>query len=150
MGTLEYCWPSTRARLPVEHYLGQENEGHALRPRSQSGPNQWQARPRRGAQGLLWRRPRCHRPASPHQQCLYRRAAAWQGRLSESRHPRHLLLGSSDESSDEAEYGAPAVDSYGAPAQEYAEPAPSYDAPAPAYEEPAPSYDAPAPAYDAP
>jgi len=62
----------------------------------------------------------------------------------------NLLLGSSDESSDEAEYGAPAVDSYGAPAQEYAEPAPSYDAPAPAYEEPAPSYDAPAPAYDAP
>ena len=63
----------------------------------------------------------------------------------------NLLLGSSsDESSDEAEYGAPAVDSYGAPAQEYAEPAPSYDAPAPAYEEPAPAYDAPAPAYDAP
>merc|ERR1711971_497786 len=63
----------------------------------------------------------------------------------------NLLLGSSsDESSDEAEYGAPAVDSHGAPAQEYAEPAPSYDAPAPAYEEPAPTYDAPAPAYDAP
>ena len=56
----------------------------------------------------------------------------------------NLLLGSSDESADEAEYGAPAVDSYGAPAQEYAEPAPSYDAPAPTYEEPAPAYEEPA------
>ena len=62
----------------------------------------------------------------------------------------NLLLGSSDESSDEAEYGAPAVDSYGAPAQEYAEPAPSYDAPAPAYEEPAATYEEPAPAYEEP
>merc|ERR1711971_1375624 len=64
----------------------------------------------------------------------------------------NLLLGSSsDESSDEAEYGAPAVDSYGAPAQEYAEPAPSYDAPAPAYDEPAPAYEEPvADTYGAP
>jgi len=60
----------------------------------------------------------------------------------------NLLLGSSDEASDE--YGAPPVDSYGAPAQEYAEPAPSYDAPAPAYEEPAPAYEEPAPAYEEP
>merc|ERR1711910_189457 len=65
----------------------------------------------------------------------------------------NLLLGSSDEASDE--YGAPPVDSYGAPAQEYAEPAPSYDAPAPAYEEPVPdTYGAPAadplPSYGAP
>merc|ERR1711936_1113144 len=63
----------------------------------------------------------------------------------------NLLLGSSDESSDEAEYGAPAVDSYGAPAQEYAEPAPSYDAPAPAYDAPAPAYEEPvADTYGAP
>ena len=62
----------------------------------------------------------------------------------------NLLLGSSDESADEAEYGAPAVDSYGAPAQEYAEPAPSYDAPAPTYEEPAPAYEEPAATYEEP
>merc|ERR1711910_268790 len=37
----------------------------------------------------------------------------------------NLLLGSSDESADDAEYGAPAVDSYGAPA---ADPLPSYGA----------------------
>merc|ERR1711936_1177407 len=61
----------------------------------------------------------------------------------------NLLLGSSDESSDEAEYGAPAVDSYGAPA--YEEPAPSYDAPAPAYDAPAPAYEEPvADTYGAP
>merc|ERR1711910_201417 len=62
----------------------------------------------------------------------------------------NLLLGSSDESADDAEYGAPAVDSYGAPAQEYAEPAPSYDAPAPTYEEPAPAYEEPAATYEEP
>merc|ERR1711910_192362 len=65
----------------------------------------------------------------------------------------NLLLGSSDEASDE--YGAPPVDSYGAPAQEYAEPAPAYEEPAPAYEEPVPdTYGAPAadplPSYGAP
>merc|ERR1712083_886477 len=59
----------------------------------------------------------------------------------------NLLLGSSDEASDE--YGAPPVDSYGAPAQEYAEPAPAYEEPVPdTYGAPAadplPSYGAPA------
>jgi len=64
----------------------------------------------------------------------------------------NLLLGSSgaDESADEASYGAPVVDSYGAPAEEYGAPAPSYEEPAVAYDAPAPSYDAPAPSYDAP
>lgn len=62
----------------------------------------------------------------------------------------NLLLGSESAVADEAEYGAPAVDSYGAPAVEYAEPAPAYNEPAPAYEEPAPAYDAPAPAYEEP
>ena len=46
-------------------------------------------------------------------------------------------------------YGAPPVDSYGAPAVAYEEPAPAYGPPQ-TYEEPAPQYDAPAPAYNAP
>jgi len=68
----------------------------------------------------------------------------------------NLLLGQSDEASDDA-YGAPAeVDSYGAPAVSYEEPAPAYGAPAtyeepaPSYEEPAPTYEEPAPSYEAP
>merc|ERR1712173_72472 len=148
----EYCWPSSGARrLPVEHYFGIRKmkvtlfflAALAITINGKPAPN---AEPKAffgtglGAIAL----PAITNNAFIDGLLLGKVAFLKAAILA------NLLLGSSDESSDEAEYGAPAVDSYGAPAQEYAEPAPSYDAPAPAYEEPAPSYDAPAPAYDAP
>ena len=63
--------------------LTQVSPGHAFLPRSPGHHNQWQAGTERGAKGLLWHRPRCHRLAGHHQLCPDRRAAAGQGRLSE-------------------------------------------------------------------
>merc|ERR1711981_791879 len=145
----EYCWPSSGARrLPVEHYFGIRKMKVTLfflaalaitingKPAPNAEPKAFFG-PGLGAIAL---------PAITNSALI---DGLLLGKVAflKAAIPANLLLGSSDEASDEAEYGAPAVDSYGAPAQEYAEPAPSYDAPAPAYEEPAPSYDAPAPAY---
>ena len=76
------CWRPLPGVVPTLQ-LTHVSPGHALRPRSPGHHNQWQARAQRGAQGLLWRRARRHRPARPHQLGPDRRAAAWQGRLSE-------------------------------------------------------------------
>merc|ERR1712227_944659 len=149
MGTLEYCWPSSGARrLPVEHYFGIRKMKVTLfflaalaitingKPTPDAEPKAFFGAGL-GAIAL----PAITNNAFIDGLLLGKVAFLKAAILA------NLLLGSSDEgASDDAEYGAPAVDSYGAPAQEYAEPAPSYDAPAPAYEEPAPSYDAPAPA----
>merc|ERR1712158_154053 len=146
MGTLEYCWPSSGARrLPVEHYFGIRKmkvtlfflAALAITINGKPAPN---AEPKAffgtglGAIAL----PAITNSALIDGLLLGKVAFLKAAILA------NLLLGSSDESADDAEYGAPAVDSYGAPAQEYAEPAPSYDAPAPTYEEPAATYEEPA------
>jgi len=152
MGTLEYCWPSSGARrLPVEHYFGIRKmkvslfflAALAITINGKPAPN---AEPKAffgtglGAIAL----PAITNSALIDGLLLGKVAFLKAAILA------NLLLGSSDESADDAEYGAPAVDSYGAPAQEYAEPAPSYDAPAPTYEEPAPAYEEPAATYEEP
>ena len=70
-------------RKKKDSQLTQVSPGHAFLPRSPGHHNQWQAGTERGAKGLLWHRPRCHRLAGHHQLCPDRRAAAGQGRLSE-------------------------------------------------------------------
>merc|ERR1711899_78785 len=128
----EYCWPSSGARrLPVEHYFGIRKmkvtlfflAALAITVNGKPAPN---AEPKAffgtglGAIAL----PAITNSALIDGLLLGKVAFLKAAILA------NLLLGSSDESADDAEYGAPAVDSYGAPAQEYAEPAPSCRPPA--------------------
>jgi|ERR1712211_6659 len=137
MGTLEYCWPSSGARrLPVEHYFGIRKmkvtlfflAALAITINGKPAPN---AEPKAffgtglGAIAL----PAITNSALIDGLLLGKVAFLKAAILA------NLLLGSSDESADEAEY---------------AEPAPSYDAPAPTYEEPAPAYEEPAATYEEP
>merc|ERR1712088_589322 len=155
MGTLEYCWPSSGARrLPVEHYFGIRKmkvtlfflAALAITINGKPAPN---AEPKAffgtglGAIALPAITNSALIDGLPLGKVAFLKAAIL----------ANLLLGSSDEASDE--YGAPPVDSYGAPAPAYEEPAPAYEEPAPAYEEPVPdTYGAPAadplPSYGAP